>query len=363
MMLGLAPRFIRCLTFFVLLIECLSNKAPSSPQTVQNSSPSQCANSNDNNINNKDFVWSSEKKLSASEYSISTLDKLEYHVLSERIAEIGFTQTIELLSDIPLHSSQSLYQTIEVFESKFFGKVLVLDGVLQITERDGSAYNEMMAFIPMMAHRRPKKVLVIGGGDGYVVHEVLKHEEVELIDHVDLDEEVVRVCQKYFPWANVWANKKVKLHIDDGAAFVRRIPDNYYDVVIQDSSDPHTADEDGVEELLPSSVLYSLDHFRHVKRILRRGGVYMLQAESYTIPTDLKGIKSWRQQGLDVGFHSVRYGSISISTYPTGQIGFLLCELSDVKDFTNETQLIETVKDRFSKIDDTSYYHPILQVS
>jgi len=90
--------------------------------------------------------------------------------LTEKVSEIGFSQTIEVSA--PIFEARSEFQHIQIYRSSHFGKVLVLDDVLQITERDGDSYNEMMAHMPMMAHPAPKKVLIIGGGDGYVLSEV-----------------------------------------------------------------------------------------------------------------------------------------------------------------------------------------------
>mmetsp|Transcript_11942 Transcript_11942/g.34504 ORF Transcript_11942/g.34504 Transcript_11942/m.34504 type:complete len:137 (+) Transcript_11942:100-510(+) len=92
------------------------------------------------------------------------------HSVGETEGEIGFHQSIEVVSK--LYSAKSLYQTIEIHESKHFGNILVLDDVIQITERDGDSYNEMMSHVPMFQHPNPKRVLIIGGGDGYVLHEV-----------------------------------------------------------------------------------------------------------------------------------------------------------------------------------------------
>jgi spermidine synthase len=88
------------------------------------------------------------------------------HKLGEYDEESGFFQSIATTADSPIYKSKSKYQDIEIHESKFYGKILVLDGVLQLTERDADAYNEMMAHVPMFAHSNPKRVLVIGGGDG-----------------------------------------------------------------------------------------------------------------------------------------------------------------------------------------------------
>ena len=287
--------------------------------------------------------------------------------LSERIAEIGFTQTIDVTTLRPLFSTRSKYQDIEVYESKFYGKILVLDGVLQITERDGNSYNEMMSHIPLMAHKNPKRVLVIGGGDGYVVSEVLKHNSVEVVDHVDLDEEVIRTCEKYFKWGkSAWSDSRVNLRVGDGAAWVRNAPSDYYDVIIQDSSDPFSVDDNGSKTLLPSSVLYTDNHFRNIRRILRDGGKFMFQAETFIIPSDLSGIHTWRLQAMDIGFSSVRYGTVFISTYPTGQIGFLLCEIGK-NHFNDDSELLSETQIRHRLIEEagmeTTYYHPKLQIS
>lgn len=107
------------------------------------------------------------------------LDDVPKNRIGELEPSIGFYQAIEMVEDSLLFAKQSKYQAIEVHQSKFFGKMLVLDGVIQLTERDADSYNEMMAHVPMFQHKNPKRVLVIGGGDGYVLKEVLKHHSVE----------------------------------------------------------------------------------------------------------------------------------------------------------------------------------------
>ena len=126
------------------------------------------------------------------------------NVAGEYIAESGFYQSLTLTGEKPLHESQSKYQNIKVVRSKYYGKVLILDGVVQLTEKDGDSYNEMMAHPAMFSHKAPKRVLIIGGGDGYVLSEVLKHPEVEHVDHVDLDSAVIDVCRDHFPWGSAW---------------------------------------------------------------------------------------------------------------------------------------------------------------
>jgi spermidine synthase len=101
-----------------------------------------------------------------------TYDEVPLNKIGELETSIGFYQAIELAENSLLFSKQSRYQAIEVHQSKYFGKVLVLDGVIQLTERDADSYNEMMAHIPMFQHPNPKRVLIVGGGDGYVLKEV-----------------------------------------------------------------------------------------------------------------------------------------------------------------------------------------------
>lgn len=192
--------------------------------------------------------------------------------------------------------------------------------------------------------------------------EVLKHESVELVDHVDLDGEVIEVCRQHFAWGHVWDDPRVRLHITDGAAFVRKAKTNFYDVIIQDSSDPWTWDDNGDKVVLPSSALYSKSHFENIHRVLAPGGILNLQAESLQIPSDLEGAIKWREVALEVGFHSARYCSIMISSYPTGQIGCLLCEKAEPV-----SDLYRHIQERFAKIQrdgrGTTYYHPKLQSS
>ena len=207
---------------------------------------------------------------------IASASDLSSSPLTETLHEIGFSQSLTVNGG-PIVEQKSKYQDILVYQTPHFGKVLVLDDVVQLTERDAASYNEMMAHIPMMEHPNPKRVLVIGGGDGYVLHEILKHKSVLEVDHVDLDGEVVDVCKKHFAWGKAWDDERVTLHIANGASFVKDVTDDYYDVIVQDSSDPFTIDENGVPIDLPSGVLYSTEHFSHIKRILSKDGVFNFQ--------------------------------------------------------------------------------------
>lgn len=289
------------------------------------------------------------------------LDEVPANRIGELEPSIGFYQAIEMVENSLLYAVQSKYQAIEVHQTKFFGKMLVLDGVIQLTERDADSYNEMMAHVPMFQHANPKHVLVVGGGDGYVLKEVLKHPSVERVDHVDLDGDVIKTCEKHFPqWGDAWKDPRANLHICDGAKYVRDTPDNFYDVIIQDSSDPWIAGEDGEMMPLPSGVLYEEEHICELYRILKPNGILNIQAESFNVPTSLEGIVTWRKTMETCGFERSRYGSIHTSSYPTGQIGLLLGEKKP-----SASSKMSSVWSRYKQIvengEKTTYYHPPLQ--
>ncbi len=277
-------------------------------------------------------------------------------MVGEYISETGFYQSLTLSGEKPIVHTRSKYQEIKVVTSKYYGKVLVLDGVVQLTQKDGNSYNEMMTHPAMFTHRMPKRVLIIGGGDGYVLSEVLKHPEVEHVDHVDLDSAVVDVCREHFPWGDAWNDPRVHLHFADGAKFVADAEEGFYQVIIQDSSDPFTWGENGEKVILPSSTLYSEEHFQNIAKSLSDDGVFNFQAETFNIQSDLEGIVEWRQQALDVGFEDAKYGTISISTYPTGQIGTFLSILYwCICKFTHSHQLYNTI----NFISPREYFQPV----
>ncbi|MGE5422974.1 MAG: polyamine aminopropyltransferase, partial [Ignavibacteriales bacterium] len=164
------------------------------------------------------------------------------------------------------------YQKISVVDTVDFGRALVLDGMVQTTDRDEFIYHEMIAHVPMMAHPDPHKVLVIGGGDGGVVREVLKHSTVRHIDLVEIDQRVVEVSRQYFPAIALGLDDpRSHLHFTDGVQFVKDAASDY-DVVIVDSSDP----------IGPAVQLFNEDFYKNVYKILREDGIMTAQAESPT---------------------------------------------------------------------------------
>lgn len=198
-----------------------------------------------------------------------------------------------------------------LFASDVFGRCLVLDDAIQCTELDESAYQESISFLPLNIHENPKRVLIIGGGDGGVVREVSKHPLVEEIVQCEIDQEVVNVSKKYLPFmASGFDSPKLTLLFADGYKYVREHKDAF-DVIITDSSDPKG----------PAVTLFQKEYYQALFECLREGGLICCQAESYWF--DLPFIKELFTKVKPI-FPSVAYASTAVASYPSGQIGFLI---------------------------------------
>lgn len=169
----------------------------------------------------------------------------------------------------------------------------------------------MISFLPLNSHPNPRRVLIIGGGDGGAAREVLKHPSVEEVHLCEIDEAVIRVSKEYFPkLACSFDHPKMYLHVQDGIEFIAKYQD-YFDVIITDSSDPKG----------PAEVLFQNDYYASLAKALRKGGVVCSQAESFWFDLDL--IKNLVQVARN-NFCSVAYAYTLVPSYPSGQIGFLI---------------------------------------
>lgn len=168
-----------------------------------------------------------------------------------------------------LARERSPFQDIVIFESVDHGRVMVLDGVIQITERDEFVYQEMLAHVPLLAHGAARDILIIGAGDGGVLRRVLQHREVSQATMVEIDEAVVRLSRAHLGMisGDAWDNPRARVIIGDGIAHVRAAADGSYDVIIVDSTDPI-----GVGE-----VLFTDEFYANAARVLRAGGVIVNQ--------------------------------------------------------------------------------------
>ncbi|RDW89887.1 spermidine synthase [Aspergillus mulundensis] len=239
-------------------------------------------------------------------------------------------QAMNLKVNQILHHEKSKYQDVLVFESSDYGTVLVLDNVIQCTERDEFSYQEMITHLAMNSHPNPKKVLVIGGGDGGVLREVVKHETVEEAILCDIDEvtnsvllayatatanatAVIRVSKKYLPGMSIgFQHPNVKVHVGDGFEFLKQ-RQNEFDVIITDSSDPEG----------PAESLFQKPYFELLRDALRDGGVITTQgSENQWLHLPL--IADLKKACKEV-FPVAEYAYTTIPTYPSGQIGFMVC--------------------------------------
>ena len=234
----------------------------------------------------------------------------------------GFGMTVQVKREIC--KRQSKFQKIELYETGKLGKLLLLDGIIQLTNFDEFAYHEMLANLPFYAHQNPpRRALVIGGGDGGVLRELGKHPELETIDLCEIDEEVIRVAREFLPEiACGFDDPRVAVHIADGSEFIRE-KNAFYDIIIVDSTDPGG----------PGTPLFGEEFYRNMKRALRPGGVIATQAES---PYLLPEIVARLHRAARANFRSVGYASILVPTYPTGTIG--ACVAGDVDDVTRPTR-------------------------
>lgn len=215
----------------------------------------------------------------------------------------------ELLMD-----KQSDYQHVCVFRSKAFGNVLTIDGVIQFTERDEMAYQEMITHIPMFSHPNPQTVLVIGGGDGGVIREVLKHSSVKEVYICEIDKVVIEAAKKYFPSVrSAWEDSKVNLICGDACEFIKKEENaGKFDVIVCDSSDP----------VGPAAALFERPFFVDMEKALKAGGRISTQGESMW--NNLQLITDLMNQVFPL-FDTVEYATTQIPTYPCGQIGFIIC--------------------------------------
>lgn len=260
-------------------------------------------------------------------------------------SEVWFEEAIEFVKgsnvkiqiDKKLFSKRSDYQQIDVYETVPFGKMMVIDGMIMLTEADEFCYHEMISHVPLCVHPNPKKVLVVGAGDGGVIKELVRHEKIEQIDHCEIDQEVINASKQFFPeLAKELDNPKVNRIISDAAEHIKKNQD-YYDVIIVDSTDP----------IGPAESLFKKNFYENCKNALNATGILVTQAES--IFYHKKMIKELFAKTEDL-FPIMKYYYTMVPTYPSGMIGFTFCskKYNPISDF-NEAEA--------EKLKDLQYYN------
>ena len=215
-----------------------------------------------------------------------------------------------------LFSEQSPFQKVEVFETdSTLGRVLTLDDLMMTTEGDEWHYHEMIVHIPMMHHPNPKTVLVIGGGDGGTVREVLKHDTVEKVVLCEIDGMVIDVCKKYLPTISCELdNPKCEILVEDAIEYIKD-KKNMFDIVLIDSTDP----------MGPGEGLFTDEFYTNVKESLKEGGIMVAQSES---PFAQKESVQKMYVQLKKVFPIVSTYTSNIPTYPGGYWAWAFCSQS-----------------------------------
>jgi spermidine synthase len=175
---------------------------------------------------------------------------------------------LQLKMDEVLARRRGAHHDILLFENNLFGRVLALDGVVQTTERDEFMFHEMLVHVSMLAHHAPRRVLIIGGGDGGALEEVLKHESVESVTLVEIDEAVVECSREFLPsvCGAAFEDSRTSVIIDDGVAFIGATEEQY-DVILVDSTDP----------VGPGEALFESSFYQNCRDRLAPGGVLTSQ--------------------------------------------------------------------------------------
>ena len=209
--------------------------------------------------------------------------------------------------DRQLHSEESDYQKIAVFQSPEFGNFLTLDGIMMLTEKDEFIYHEMITHLPMAVNPNIKNILIIGAGDGGALRELSKYDTIEHIDLVEIDRRVVEVCKEFLPQtACGFDNKKTTVHYEDGLKFVRRY-ENKYDLIIVDSTDPSG----------PGEVLFTKEFYGNCYKALTEDGIIVNQHESPFYNEDAAAMQRAHKRIGDL-FPICKLYQAHIPTYPSG---------------------------------------------
>lgn len=233
-----------------------------------------------------------------------------------------------------LHVEQTEFQLLEMAETEEWGNMLFLDGMVMTSERDEFVYHEMVAHVPLFTHPDPKKVLVVGGGDGGVIREVLKHPQVEQAVLVDIDGQVIEYSKQYLPSiAGKLEDPRMEVRIGDGFMHIAE-SENEYDVILVDSTEP----------VGPAVNLFTKGFYAGISKALKEDGLFVAQSDNPWFKADL--IRQVQKDVREI-FPVTRLYTANIPTYPSGLWCFTLG--------SKKHDPLEVKEERFHDID-TKYY-------
>lgn len=245
-----------------------------------------------------------------------------------------------------LFEEKTEHQDLIIFENDYFGRVMVLDGVIQTTDRDEFIYHEMISHVPILAHGAAKNVLIIGGGDGGVLREVLRHKDVTCT-MVEIDASVVEMAKKYFPEHSdgAFEDPRCNLIIADGLKFVKET-DQKFDVIIVDSTDP----------IGPGEVLFTSEFYADCQRCLTEKGILVTQNG---VPFFQGEEVTTTQERMSPHFKDMSFYVVAVPTY----IGGFMTLAWASNDGSLRAQSVDVIEARFKDADfDTHYYTPGVHV-
>ena len=239
---------------------------------------------------------------------------------------------------------QSPFQRVRIIESYKYGKMLALDDMVMTTIKDEFHYHEMISHPSMFTHGNARNILVIGGGDGGTVREILRHEGVEKVTMVEIDGEVIKACKEHLPQiAAAFDHPKLDLIVDDGIAFIKNAAPETYDIIIVDGSDP----------VGPAEGLFSVEFYTNCYNALKKNGILVAQGESPKFNDKAFAELNHTLQGI-FGTDNAPVSLFFVPTYPTGMWSFQygLKNVDHPKHVTNES-----IIDAFVEKEGLRYYN------
>ncbi|AQQ54323.1 spermidine synthase [Planococcus lenghuensis] len=233
-----------------------------------------------------------------------------------------------------LHTEQTDFQLLEMAETEEWGNMLFLDGMVMTSERDEFVYHEMVAHVPLFTHPNPENVLVVGGGDGGVIREVLKHPQVKKATLVDIDGKVIEYSKKYLPTiAGKLEDARVEVMVGDGFLHIAE-SENAYDVIMVDSTEP----------VGPAVNLFTKGFYAGISKALKEDGIFVAQSDNPWFKADL--IRQVQKDVKEI-FPITKLYTANIPTYPSGLWAFTIG--------SKKYDPLAVKEERFHDID-TKYY-------
>lgn len=228
---------------------------------------------------------------------------LKENQISDPVLHYKFTKT--------LLNKKTPFQELTIVQSETLGNILLLDGIVQTTEKDEYVYHEMITHIPLFTHPNPKKVLVVGGGDGGTIREVLKHPSIEKAVLCEIDEEVIKASKEFLPTISCGLdNPKCEIFIGDGIKYVHEHK-NEFDIIIIDSTDPFGAAEG----------LFGGSFYKEIYQALTAEGIFVAQTETpFYLPEVVKKVYN----DAKTIFPITKLFMAAIPTYPSGYWSFTI---------------------------------------